>query len=127
MYLMEQVEVVMLPKRYRLRDNRDFSRVFRQGKSVANRFFVCYTLDNSQVDEFRVGFSVSKKIGKAVVRNRVKRRMREAVRLMKDDIKEHQDIVLIARIPSRDLAFSEVKASISALFAKAGVFREERK
>ena len=62
-----------MKKRNRLKKNEDFQKVFKKGKSMANRQYVLYVLHQPEAKEFRVGLSVSKKIGNAVVRNRVKR------------------------------------------------------
>ena len=63
----------MLSAGLRLKDRNDFRRIYQRGKSVANPLFILYYRPNRQLG-YRVGFSVSKKVGKAVVRNRVKRR-----------------------------------------------------
>lgn len=86
----------MLKKTYRLKRRQDFRRVYQRGKSTANRAFVlCWRPNRSGVP--RVGFSVSKKIGKAVERNRVRRKLREACRLEFGFFVPGYDYVLIAR------------------------------
>src|SRR5689334_12845233 len=95
----------MLQKEHRLTDKRDFQKVFHHGQSFANRYLVLYYLKSRTNTEFRVGFSVSKKVGKAVTRNRVKRLLREAFRLDKDRIKEPYDLVVIARPSAAELDF----------------------
>lgn len=64
-------------KRNRIKKNEDFQNVFKNGTSMANRQFVIYMLDQPNEKEFRIGLSVSKKIGKAVIRNQVKRYIRQ--------------------------------------------------
>jgi ribonuclease P protein component len=86
-------------RRHRLSRSRDFDAVYRQGKSVSTRFLVLYWFDrHEEVDESpRVGIAVPRKVGGAVVRNRVKRRLREAWRAQLDRIPAGRDYVLVAR------------------------------
>ena len=114
----------MLPRQLRLSKREDFKRVFQCGKSVANREFVCYTFHNPEVERFRMGVSVSKKIGNAVIRNRVKRLIREVVRLQAEEIRDHLDLVIIARNRARDLDFEGVKRSLNHLFWKGKISRQ---
>jgi len=64
-----------LKKRFRVKKEKDFSAIFKKGESFANRKFVIYRLENNE-QHFRVGLSVSKKLGNAVTRNQIKRRIR---------------------------------------------------
>ncbi|BCJ87473.1 ribonuclease P protein component [Effusibacillus dendaii] len=110
-------------KIHRLKDNRDFSRVFQQGKSVANRYLVLYHAPN-QLEHYRVGISVSKKIGIAVVRNKVKRYVREAFRTSGIDSFLSVDFVIIARQPAVDLDFTDFCCHLAHLLHKAGYIRK---
>ena len=80
----------------RLRCPRAYRRVFQQGKKLLSPLFVLYILPTSQPYS-RLGMAVSKRIGSAVVRNRVKRRLREVFRRHKDLLDPHCDIVVVAR------------------------------
>jgi ribonuclease P protein component len=86
-------------RRHRLSRSRDFDAVYRQGKSVSTRFLVLYWFERREDrDEApRVGIAVPRKIGGAVVRNRVKRRLREAWRAQLERIPAGRDYVLVAR------------------------------
>ncbi len=86
----------MLPAVYRLKERGDFRRVYQRGKSVATPYFVMVYRPNRQ-NHCRVGFSVSKKVGKAVVRNRVKRRFRAAAREHMALFPAGLDVVFIVR------------------------------
>ncbi|PYZ96312.1 ribonuclease P protein component [Alteribacter lacisalsi] len=99
-------------KRYRLKRNEDFQLVFKQGKSAANRQFVIYHRQSERESSFRIGLSVSKKIGNAVTRNRIKRLIREAVRELEPRMKKKQDYIIIARKPAAQMGFHEVKQSL---------------
>ncbi len=95
----------------RLSRSDDFARVYRSGRSVANRYLVLYYFERSDSGPGqagaavgpRVGFSVSKRLGGAVDRNRIKRVLREAFRAHKDSLKRDMDFVLIARTPLVEL------------------------
>jgi len=71
----------------------------------------------------QVGFSVSKKVGNAVVRNRVKRRLKEAFRQYLEQLKPNVLIIIIARPGISDKAFSAVKVNVEKLLARAGLFK----
>jgi ribonuclease P protein component len=85
-------------RRHRLSRSRDFDAVYRHGRSVSTRFLVLYWFDRDRDgDDPRLGIAVPKQLGGAVVRNRVKRQLRETWRAMLDRVPEGKDYVLIAR------------------------------
>lgn len=103
---------------YRLKENSDFRRAFQRGKSVANAKFVLYWSDN-RTQSFRVGFSVSKKIGNAVVRNRMKRALREVFHKLSENLSSYTyDFVVICRKGSENLTFHEIESEIVKLLRK---------
>jgi ribonuclease P protein component len=92
------VGVRAVQRRYRLSRSRDFDAVYRRGKSVSTRFLVLYWFPRDDGgDEPRLGLAVPKASGSAVVRNRVKRQLREAWRALLPGVCAGQDYVLIAR------------------------------
>lgn len=91
----------MLKQENRLRRRQDFRRVYKSGKSLKNPAFVlCYRPSYSK-GGLRIGFSVSKRMGKAVERNLVKRRLREACRLEIDKFIKGYDYILVARLAAK--------------------------
>jgi ribonuclease P protein component len=120
--------------RGRLSRSDDFARVYRSGRSVANRFLVLYYFERPSPgqteapDQARVGLSVSKRLGGAVDRNRVKRVLREAVRTNGQFLGGNMDFVLIARTPIVELletgGFREVEAKVAEVFRKASLTRQ---
>lgn len=80
----------------KIKRSKDFKNVYKNGKSIANQYIVMYYLANN-LGINRVGFSVSKKIGKSVVRNRCKRLLYENFRLLDRDLLKGYDIIFIAR------------------------------
>ena len=92
-------------KRGRLSRSGDFDRVYRDGRSHANRYLVLYTFPRSDADsdEIRLGISVSRKVGGAVQRNAVKRALREAFWTLEAELPPNHDYVLVARPDSAGL------------------------
>jgi ribonuclease P protein component len=110
----------------RLSRSAEFERVYRQGHSTANRHLVLYTFPNTSTERPRLGLSVSRKVGGAVERNRVKRLLREAFAAAETDLDPGQDLVVVARPTSGELAEREglagVGASLGELLVKAGLY-----
>lgn len=119
--------VIAVQKAYRLTDRSDFSKVYKYGKSTANRQFVLYVYKNAHVEHFRLGISVSKKIGKAVVRNRMRRLIKEIVRQHAPRIREHHDLVIVVRKAALDLSFDEMNRSIIHVLKRASVWKEHER
>jgi ribonuclease P protein component len=93
------------PKRGRLSRSAEFERVYRQGRSHGNRFLVLYTFPRPEgADGPRLGLSVSRKVGGAVERNKVKRLLREAFAGVQDRLPADHDVVVVARPLARELA-----------------------
>jgi len=111
-----------MERRYRLRENEDFQKVRQEGRSWTQPLVVLCALPNG-LSHSRFGFSASRRIGKATVRNRVKRFMREAVRRRMSEIPPGQDLVFIARAPIAGAAFQEVEAVVEGLLSQAGLIK----
>ena len=90
-----------MQRRHRLSRSRDFDAVYRQGRSVSTRFLVLYRFDREgdAGGEARLGIAVPKKIGGAVTRNRIKRRLREVWREVLPEVPPGADYVLLVRAP----------------------------
>ena len=113
------------PRRGRLSRSAEFERVYRQGRSLGNRHLVLYAFPTAGADRPRLGLSVSRKVGGAVHRNRVKRLLREAFAEEEAGLTGGQDLVIVARPEVRELAEREglvgVGQALGDLLERAGL------
>lgn len=114
-----------MQKQYRLAKRKDFGKVYRLGQSAANRQFVVYVMRNPQTAQMRVGISVSKKQGGAVLRNRMRRQLKEIVRLNADRIVPGHDFVIIVRRAAVGLAYRELEKCLIHVLKRAGLWRKK--
>ncbi|MGF3066447.1 ribonuclease P protein component [Facklamia sp. P12945] len=112
-----------MKKEYRVKSDKDFQRVFHQGNSTANRQLVIYTYSKPGQKHFRVGLSVSKKLGNAVFRNQIKRYLRQALHEVEDMVIPEVDFLLIARKDICDKDLKQIKKSIIHVMKKAKIIQ----
>lgn len=116
-------------RRRRLSRSAEFDRVYREGRSHANRFLVLHAfprgVEESGEREVRLGVSVGRKVGGAVDRNKVKRAIREAFWDLADELPDGYDFVIVARRELGELVDREgtpgVRAGLEAVIAEARV------
>ncbi|MBP2033991.1 ribonuclease P protein component [Clostridium algifaecis] len=111
---------------YKLKKNAEFRAVYRRGKSFSNKLLVLYIYRNRKSLN-RMGISVSKKVGKSVTRNRIKRLIKESFRLNCDNLKVGYDLVFIARKSSNNKTYCDINNSVKFLLKKAGLINNEEK
>ena len=107
-----------------LRRNWEFQQVFRVGKSIPGREIVLYGLRTKR-KRARFGFSISKKVGCAVVRNRVRRRLREICRLHLPDLKLGWDLVMVVRTEAAERDFWALKTAFQQQAQRLGCWSEQ--
>ena len=95
----------------RIRKNQEFTSVYQTGKSYANKYFVMYVSKND-LGMNRLGVSVSKKVGNSVIRHRIKRLVKESLRLHEDMFNSGLNIVVIARKGADELSYREVTSAL---------------
>lgn len=107
-----------------LKKNFQFRYVYNRGKSFANKYLVIYLIKNNQIYN-RLGISVSKKVGKSVIRSRVTRLIRENYRLVENNVKLGFDIVIIARVSTKGANYYEISKALHHLLKKHSLFFEK--
>ncbi|HEY6731788.1 MAG TPA: ribonuclease P protein component [Solirubrobacterales bacterium] len=111
----------MASKRRRLSRSGEFDRVYRDGSSHATRYLVLYQFPrkDEEREEVRLGVSVSRKVGGAVERNKVKRTLREAFWSLSEDLPPRHDFVIVARTELKDLIEQKGMAGVAANLEEA--------
>ena len=110
-------------KSFRVKKEKDFDAIFKKGAIVANRKFVIYRLENNET-HFRVGLSVSKKLGNAVTRNQIKRRIRHVLIQNSNQIVDNVDFVVIARKGVELLEYAEIEKNLLHVLRLAKSYQE---
>lgn len=105
----------------------DFQRVYKKGKSYANKYLVMYILEQD-TQRNRIGISVSKKVGNSVVRHRITRLIRESYRLNEKEFVDGLDLVIVARPGAKERNFFEIESALLHLCRLHGIWKkaEER-
>ena len=107
----------------KLKKRWEFQRAYQKGSKYWNRYFVIYVL-HTRFNYLRLGITASKKVGKSVQRNRVKRLIRESFRQLCPRIKTGHDIVVVGRTPACQLTCQEARDELAALFRKASILSD---
>ena len=98
-----------------LKKNDQFREVYKNGRSLANKYLVIYVLENN-LEINRLGISVSKKVGNSVVRHHLARLIRESYRLHEDMFNSGLDIVVVARKSAADINYHDMESALLHLF-----------
>lgn len=112
--------------RVTLKKNYEFRRLYNKGKSAVTPYMVVYSMKTGRKNR-RVGYTVSTKLGKAVVRNRIRRRLREVYRLNSGGLIDNADIVIVARSRSAEAEFSKLEQAFCNACRELGLMKETEK
>lgn len=118
--LTEKVQRYTLNRDFRIRQNKDYRRIYRSGKRYSNRAGLVYVTPSAK-ESVRIGFVATKRIGYAFARNRAKRLMKEVYRLHRHELKPHYDAVLLAGAFLTTATYGEAEKALLALWRKAGI------
>lgn len=112
-----------MKKDYRLRFNKDFQYTYKRGKSLGHSLLVMIYRKNN-IKNTRIGFSISKKFGNAVKRNKIKRQLREILTKELDNLKNGYDIIFVVRKNAQNAAFSKLEKAVYNLIRRANLYKE---
>lgn len=107
-----------------LKENHLFRRLYQKGKTAADSRLALYVRPNGRKGN-RLGFTVSTKLGHAVVRNRTRRRLREIYRLHEHELVLGRDVVVVARMRAADSTYQQLEKSFLFLAEKLGLLKKE--
>ena len=113
----------MLPKQNRLKKNKQFSYIYKHGQTKHDNK-LSLTVIKTKYKPFKIGFTVSKKIGKSVVRSKVKRMLREATRIELSNFNENFNYIFIAREGIDSENFNSIRETIVSLLKKSGTYNK---
>ncbi len=113
-----------MEKTLSLNENFRFRALYHRGKSSGMKTLVVYALKGRGGNINRLGITVSKKLGKAVTRNRIRRRLKEAYRLSEGCVKPGYDIVIVGRASAESADFQTVSRDLLSAFGALGLLRE---
>lgn len=112
-----------MEKKYRVRKNMEFKDIYKVGKNYWNRNLILYVKKND-LDVTRVGYTITKKIGNAVSRNKLRRKMKEIYRLNFHNVKEGYDLIFIAKKNIKDISYRELEGSMIHIMSLAKILKK---
>jgi len=115
----------MLKRINRLKKRYQFNYVYKAGEHFSSENCVLYTA-SSKTKNIKVGFAVTKKIGHAIVRNKIRRRLREILKKQLPNLKQNYNIIVVAKESIVDAPFDQLTIEIEKLLKKAALFEDEK-
>lgn len=112
-----------MDKEFRIRKNMEFQDIYKLGRNYWNRNLVLYVKRND-LNRTRVGYTITKKIGNAVSRNRLRRKMKEIYRLNFHNVKEGYDLIFIAKKNIKDISYEELEGSMLHIMSIAKLLKK---
>jgi ribonuclease P protein component len=120
----KQLKSQAFPKSNRLLKRREFLRVYEGGTRHTDRLIWIYVLETNQAESARVGITIPRKVGKAVRRNKLRRRIREIWRRLQHRLKPGMDIVINCGTQTAKLNFSQLQTRLENLLTTAGLLTD---
>ena len=114
----------MLKRVNRLKKRYQFNYVYKSGEHFSSEHLVLYFV-SSKTKSIKVGFAVTKKVGQAVVRNKIRRRLREIIQKQLPSLKQNFNIIVVAKESVAEASFEKLSLELIKLLKKANLFYEE--
>ena len=114
----------MLKRVNRLKKRYQFNYVYKSGEHFSSEHLVLY-VSSSKTQSIKVGFAVTKKVGHAVVRNKIRRRLREIIQKQLPSLKQNYNIIVVAKDNVSEASFEKLTQETTKLLNKANLFHEE--
>lgn len=114
-----------MEKRYRLRKNTEFNEVYKKGRNYWNRNLVIYVYNRNDKKNSKIGYTITKKIGNAVTRNKIRRRMKEIVRVKFPYIKDEYDIIFIPKKNIVDISYKQLESAVDHILRISKLYKDE--
>lgn len=114
----------MLKRINRLRKRYQFNYVYKSGEHYSSEHIVLY-VTSSKTNNIKVGLAVTKKVGHAVVRNKVRRRLREIIKKQVPNLKQNNNIIVVAKDNINEASFEKLSNEFLKLIKKANLINEE--
>jgi len=108
------------PKEYRLHKKKEFEDVFKKGKRISGEGMVCYWFSDEQMGN-KLGIVVSRKVGRSVKRNQIKRYIREFYRLNRLHFRERGALIVVARTGLSEWSHQQIDAELASLLKTGGI------
>ena len=105
-----------------IKKNYEFRRLYNRGKNKVSPYLAVYVIEKKQGPR-RLGITVSTKVGCAVIRNRVRRLIREAFRLNETLFSDNADIIVVARVRAKDATYAQIEKSLLSLAGELGILK----
>ena len=115
-----------MKKQYRVKKNQEIELIIKEKKFFSNQFFTVYKKNNPETSNFRYAISVGKKIGNAVVRNKIKRQVTSIIDNLNLNINSNTDVFIIVRPAVKDIEFLKMKSQLEYLFNKQKLLQGDK-
>ena len=109
--------IPIISKEYHIKKNQEIEKIIKHKRSVGNKYFAIYTYKNEETSHYRFALSIGKKFGIAVLRNQMKRRVREIIK-NNIDLINNLDYVFVIKPLSKELDFKQIEKNIIYLLKK---------